>query len=232
MLMSRHELFVLGKIPSHKEFLAVAVPPGLQGLLEEWLDALSVSSDESDRCPFGTCSSWRFILPAGTRLASPLLGVVRGSRDAVGRHYPLIIGMAHAAPSFELALRAEAAGWFDRVADLADAAVNNALPVDQITIHLQRVPYFEHDVSREDLEGISDIIGAWHSGAGGAAVSTLHGAQPLATLRSGVATLGMERLCQQHSLWWRPSEVAGRFDFFHAKEIPSRDDFMALGGGA
>ncbi len=228
--MSRSEPFVLGKVPSHKEFLAVSVPPGLRGGLEAWLDELSVSHEETGSCPFGSHASWRFMVPADTRLGSSLLGVVRGSRHSVGRVYPLLIGMAHAQPAFELALRAEIAGWFDRVADLADAAVNNALPIDQIALHLQRSPYFELDPLRDDLGGISNIISAWHSGSTGAAAATLHGGHPLTALRSGIATLGMERLCQHHSLWWRPADVAGTFDFFHVKGIPGRGEFLALGG--
>ncbi len=231
MAMNRSELFVLGKVPSHKEFLAVSVPSGLRVLLEAWLDELTVSHEESDSCPFGLHASWRFMVPSETRLCSSLLGVIRGSRDAVGRIYPLVIGMAaHTQPAFELALRAETAGWYDRLADLADAAINNALPVDQIALHLQRSPYFDLDASSDDLGGIGKIVSAWHSGSMGAAFATLHGGHPLAALRSGIATLGMERLCQHHSLWWRPAVVGGAFDFFHVNGIPGRSDFLASGG--
>lgn len=228
--MSRSEHFILGKVPSHKEFLALAVPSGLRVLLEAWLDELSAPSGDVDFCPFGQYASWRFMVPSATRFGSALLGVVRGSRDAVGRHYPLLIGKAHVLPAFDSALKAEGAGWYDRMADLADAAVNNALPVDQLSFYLQRAPCFELDAASDDIDGISRIVSAWHSGATAATVATLNGRFPLSELRSGIATLGMEHLCQRHSLWWRPAVEQGKFDFFHVNGIPGRGNFLAFGG--
>lgn len=228
-MTSKHEVFLFGKVPSQKEFLAVSVPVGLRTLLEGWLDELFASPEGSDVFPFGACKSWRFMIPSSTRLESALLGVVRASRDAVGREYPLIIGMTHALPAFDSALRAEGAGWYDRLADLADAVVDNVLPVEQIAVLLQRVPAFELNALRDGLADIYRLVSAWHSGIVGATAATLHGNRPLSELGSGVARLGMERLCQSHSLWWRPAEVAGMFDFFHVNGVPARTDFLSFG---
>jgi type VI secretion system protein ImpM len=86
---------LLGKLPSHGDFLRRNLPAELAGPLDDWLAAVVAGSRENLgegwRGAWLEAPVWRFALAAGPCGPHAAAGVWLPSVDRVGRHFPLLL---------------------------------------------------------------------------------------------------------------------------------------------
>ena len=124
-------LGLLGKLPSHGDFLCRNLPMDLTRPLNRWLAATVAASRDAlgDRWlgAFLKAPIWRFALAQGICGPSAAAGVWLPSVDRVGRYFPLLL----VTPLEPTALLHRAGPWYDRLQDLALALLDGGLvPAD------------------------------------------------------------------------------------------------------
>ncbi|MET0859319.1 MAG: type VI secretion system-associated protein TagF [Telluria sp.] len=109
-----------GKVSSHGDFVARRLPPSFQEPWDAWLQAGVQASRQAlgPRWLMTYLSSplWRFALAPGVCGASAWAGVLMPSVDRVGRHFPLTLAAAGAAPLDQLA---QHGAWYGQLEELA-----------------------------------------------------------------------------------------------------------------
>jgi type VI secretion system protein ImpM len=128
-------LGLLGKLPSHGDFLCRNLPTDLTRPLNRWLAATVAASRDAlgDRWlgAFLEAPIWRFALAHGICGRSAAAGIWLPSVDRVGRYFPLLIVAPLDRPLAPTALLHRAGPWYDRLQGLALALLDGGLvPAD------------------------------------------------------------------------------------------------------
>jgi type VI secretion system protein ImpM len=122
---------ILGKLPSHGDFLRRNLPAELARPLDDWLAATVAASREALgagwRAAFLEAPVWRFALAAGSCGPNAAAGLWLPSVDRVGRYFPLLLAAPLAAALPPAALLQGASTWYDRLEALALALLEDRL---------------------------------------------------------------------------------------------------------
>lgn len=123
-----NRLCVFGKIPGRADFIDRGLSPALRNLWEDWVqDGMAAGQRIHGprwRHAMANAPGWRLHLPAGLVPGAPgLLGVMLPGADAVGRPYPLLLGITVAGPVDPLPLIAGSARWFAALETLGKDAL-------------------------------------------------------------------------------------------------------------
>lgn len=136
---------VFGKYPGKRDFLALNLPKGVVGVIENWLQtAVAISRERLGRQwvhHYATHPIWNFRL--GEEIAgTDCIGALMPSVDGVGRYFPLCM-VAHAPPGISFPLFEEIPGdWIELLhARLLSALSDDgALEPDQLLSDLEDPP--------------------------------------------------------------------------------------------
>jgi type VI secretion system protein ImpM len=135
---------LLGKLPSHGDFLRRGVPAGLAAPLDHWLAAaLAHSRDalgEGWLAAFLEAPVWRFALAAGACGAHAAAGVWLPSVDRVGRYFPLVLVAALDGAPPPSALLRDAGAWYDGLEELALSLLDGRLGPEALEARLALHP--------------------------------------------------------------------------------------------
>lgn len=131
---------LLGKLPSHGDFLCLNVPPKLASPLDAWLAATLAASRDGlgDRWldTFLEAPIWRFALAAGCCGPRAAAGIWLPSVDRVGRYFPLLLVAALDVPYGPATLLHRAGRWYDEQQTLASALLEGELAPAEIEARL------------------------------------------------------------------------------------------------
>jgi type VI secretion system protein ImpM len=173
-----------GKVSSHGDFVARRLAPSFQEPWDAWLQA----GLQASRQALGTrwlatylnSPIWRFALAPGVCGDSAWAGVLMPSVDRVGRHFPLTVAGAGAAPLEQLAQHGV---WYARLEELALSTLREDFRLDAFDAALCAL------APPQPVNGLPSAP----------AVFAFDAAQPLnAQLLGAVAAAALDR----HSLWW------------------------------
>ncbi len=171
-------LGLLGKLPSHGDFLRRGLPPELANPLDAWLASAVGASREALGTAwldaYLTAPVWRFALAAGSCGPMAAAGIWLPSVDRVGRYFPLLAVAPLRAASSPIALLRGAGAWYDQVEELALAVLESRLTMPELERSLDRI-------------GAPDCVGPaatlpWRSGQGDAAGWQLAALAPIGSL--------------------------------------------------
>jgi type VI secretion system protein ImpM len=119
-----------GKLPARADFVSRRLPRDFIEQWDAWLQqGLAVSETAIGpawRDCYFTGALWRFALPAGACGTAALAGVMMPSVDAVGRSFPLMLGLELPRGTDLLAVAAGCSGWFEAAEALAIEALSDA----------------------------------------------------------------------------------------------------------
>jgi type VI secretion system protein ImpM len=126
---------ILGKLPSHGDFLCLNLPPELARALDAWLAATLTASRDAlgDRWldAFLEAPFWRFALAAGCCGPQAAAGIWLPSVDRIGRYFPLLLLATLDAPPRPATLLHRAGPWYDELQGLASTLLDGDLaPAD------------------------------------------------------------------------------------------------------
>ena len=209
---------VYGKLPSAGDFLRLNVGATAADALDAWLDAGFAALDLDTpgwRDDFPRASSWRFVIDGEIAGPLPLAGVLRPSRDRVGRLFPCL-GVA-AMPELTATAATTAAHWFDRMEAALGLAVADELAAPALAEQLRELgPPGEGDLDHLVVRGRSTPDGLF--------VDVQHGPDPrAATLQAVLATTPCP---EGASLWWRHDK--GAASMLITQGLPAASAFAAL----
>lgn len=129
-------LCVFGKIPGRGDFIHRGLSPALRRAWDAWVeDGLAAvrriyGADWRDRL---SVPIWRICLPAELAPGAPgLIGVMLCGTDAVGRPYPLLLGVELSQPLDPVPLMAGSARWFAAVEALGLDALDPAFDPQEL----------------------------------------------------------------------------------------------------
>jgi type VI secretion system protein ImpM len=117
---------LLGKLPSHGDFLSRRVSPDFSEIWDEWLQRGLAESQRQLGAQwldaYLTSPMWRFVLAGGLAGESSYCGLMIPSVDRVGRYFPLTITVELPAMASPLVIANAADSWFRHIEHLcADA---------------------------------------------------------------------------------------------------------------
>lgn len=118
-----------GKIPSVGDFFRISAPPGFVSVWDAWLQECLVSGAHG----FGnrwddlymSAPIWRFTLAAGLAGPQKIVGVLMASVDRVGRRFPLTLMAPLAGPGTATLDHLLHCDLFERLEDVALAALED-----------------------------------------------------------------------------------------------------------
>lgn len=118
-----------GKLPARGDFVARRLGRPFIDAWDGWLQQSIIAS----RAALGalwldcylTSPIWRFALGAGACGPNQVLGIVMPSVDAVGRYFPLMLGLERPAESDCRGAAGDACAWYQAIEDLALAALED-----------------------------------------------------------------------------------------------------------
>jgi type VI secretion system protein ImpM len=176
-----------GKVTSHGDFVARRLAPSFQRRWDDWVQAgLQESRQALGAAWLPTYLSspiWRFALAPGVCGEQGWAGLLMPSVDRVGRHFPLTLAAAAAAP-LDCIMRRHA--WFDRLEDLALSSLREDFSLDE----------FDAALCALETPG----------GAAPGNVVALDTAVPLAGQLADPAALVLQRIAaaalRGRGLWW------------------------------
>jgi type VI secretion system protein ImpM len=123
-----------GKLPDRGDFVSARIDRPSRERLDDWLQRSLVECrralGERATAAVAALPSWRFVLDAGLCGGAPATGLMTGSRDRVGRAFPLVLLQpvpGHAGPL--AALRRQDA-WFEAAEALSREAVDGGLDLE------------------------------------------------------------------------------------------------------
>jgi type VI secretion system protein ImpM len=138
---------LLGKLPSHGDFLRRNVPAELAGPLDDWLVAVVAGSreilGEGWRDAWLEAPVWHFALAAGQFGPHAAAGVWLPSVDRVGRHFPLLLAQPLPAAVPPPALLRSTGAWYDGLEALALALLEGRVPATELDAALAAVEPLE-----------------------------------------------------------------------------------------
>jgi type VI secretion system protein ImpM len=127
---------ILGKLPSHGDFLRRGVPADLAGPLDDWLAAVVAGSreflGEGWRDAWLEAPVWRFALAAGPCGPHAAAGVWLPSVDRVGRHFPLLLVQPLPTAVPPPALLRSAGAWYDGLEAVALSLLEGRTPAAEL----------------------------------------------------------------------------------------------------
>ena len=119
-----------GKLPARGDFLTRRLPRDFVDAWDRWLqevmDATRQATGEAWTEAYLTFPIWRFLLPAGTAGGTAMAGVLLPSTDRVGRCFPLTLATPLPELDRPMTLACAAGPWFERLEQLAYAALDEA----------------------------------------------------------------------------------------------------------
>jgi type VI secretion system protein ImpM len=119
-----------GKIPAAGDFVVWNLPRDFTDRWDRWFSAeLRLRPDNGPLDP----RTWRFGAPPGVFGAREAAGAWRMSEDRAGRRYPFVVARLAPIPDPD-------DPWFDGVAAVLSAAVEDVRPPAQLIERLQRLP--------------------------------------------------------------------------------------------
>ncbi|WP_028455964.1 type VI secretion system-associated protein TagF [Chitinilyticum litopenaei] len=217
-----------GKIPAAAEFVGRGLSADTRELLGNWIGKLLVQQAALTAAPLAAGQrAWRFYIDPDLASGVGLLGVMLRSSDSVGREYPLLLLLSVRAPCAELLMQADLSGWFDRMAEIAEAVIERQLTAEQIEMLLDRQPSLAASAGQGDLEQVRTVIQDWGARKQGTSY-VLPGASAISYLARNLAVLGVDRLFAGHSVWWRKSSDGQNSELRYFSRLPQIQDFSAL----
>ena len=135
---------LLGKLPSHGDFLRRGMASELAAPLDAWLAAAVAASRETLGAgrldAYLTAPVWRFALAAGTCGPAAAAGIWLPSVDRVGRYFRLLAvrGQLATAPS-PVALLQGARAWYDRLEELVLAVLEDRVTLLELEASLAAI---------------------------------------------------------------------------------------------
>lgn len=129
-----------GKIPVRGDFVTRRLTPRFIDTWDTWLqNALSASKEQlGDRWLeiYLTSPIWRFLLSPGICGSEPWVGILMPSVDSVGRYFPLTLAASPSSLQRQLDIFLNAAGWFDRLEQLALSALEETIDLAELDARL------------------------------------------------------------------------------------------------
>ena len=126
---------ILGKLPSHGDFVRRRVPAELAEPLDAWLARAAAASREALGEgwleAYLTAPVWRFALAAGCCGPAAAAGIWLPSVDRVGRYYPCLLVTALAARRRRRRCPGLRSAWYDRLEELALAVLGDQLSLER-----------------------------------------------------------------------------------------------------
>lgn len=130
-------LYAFGKIPARADFVAIGISPATRRAWDSWLQDGLATCQQRVRRPLNEVVSraptWHFVLPFQVFGAATMIGVMLPSKDAVGRAYPLVLGVELPFPIDLLPLMAGSNRWFAALDALAFDALDPAFDPEEIS---------------------------------------------------------------------------------------------------
>ncbi|SNB74729.1 type VI secretion system protein ImpM [Arboricoccus pini] len=156
-----------GKVPIHADFVHGRLQRSTIEPWDAWMqEALAASQQalgETWREAFFGAPIWRFILPSGACGPHGLVGVMMPSVDAVGRCFPLMLGL-ELAPSFDpLAVMEGAAAWFAAAERLALRALGSEFSLRDLDRRLPSISSPGRYVQRAWPDTAGERAGLWYA---------------------------------------------------------------------
>ena len=134
---------LLGKLPSHGDFLRRGVASELAAPLDAWLAAAVAASRETLGAgwldAYLTAPVWRFALAAGTCGSATAAGIWLPSVDRVGRYFPLLAVAQLATVPSPVALLQGARAWYDRLEELVLAVLEDRVTLPELEASLAAI---------------------------------------------------------------------------------------------
>jgi type VI secretion system protein ImpM len=125
-----------GKIPVRGDFVTRRLTPRFTETWDTWLqNALSASKEQlGDRWLeiYLTSPIWRFLLSPGICGPESWVGILMPSVDKVGRYFPLTLAASPSTIQRQLEIFLNAAGWFDRLEQLALSALEENIDLAEL----------------------------------------------------------------------------------------------------
>jgi type VI secretion system protein ImpM len=205
-----------GKVSSHGDFVARRLSPSFQDPWDAWLQAgLRASRQALGTRWLATYLSspiWRFALTPGVCGASGWAGVLMPSVDRVGRHFPLTLAAAGAAPLDQLAHHG---AWYSRLEELALSSLREGFSLDSFDAALRAVapPQATNPQARGQVLALDPDQPLDEQLA-----------EPSAQLLIGIAAAALDG----QSLWWTDGSAKVAPCLLVCRGLPAPDAFAAL----
>lgn len=203
-----------GKVSSHGDFVSRRLPPSFQEPWDAWLQAGVRASRQAlgPRWLAAYLSSpiWRFSLAPGVCGASGWAGLLMPSVDRVGRHFPLTLAAAGAAPLEQLTRYGE---WYGQLEQLALSTLADGFELDGFDAALRglELPLVagraNGPIMLDPGMSLDDQL-----------------AVPSAQLLSAIASAALEG----HSLWWTDGSDKVAPCVVVCRGLPEAESFAAL----
>jgi type VI secretion system protein ImpM len=134
-----------GKLPSKRDFVAVAVPRRVLDVLEPWLQggisASRLSLGDAWQSTFLRAPIWRFWLGAEVCGGVTAAGAFMPSVDGVGRYFPLVVlCCAEGSDSIPPPDLDPQDAWFEKAENLLLSALADGATFEGVTDALQNLP--------------------------------------------------------------------------------------------
>jgi len=231
------EIGLLGKLPSHGDFLRRRASDAFVDAWDAWLrEGLAASREalgERWLDVYLTSPAWRFMCAAGACGAAPVIGLMVPSVDRVGRYFPLTL-VASLPPGVDVLAATKSSEVFFARAE--------RVMID--TLAMEEVDFERFDAEILRLGGALDAIAVplpveFDPGA----EALLHDGEPLWQIPLGSTTnlastfeqLVSRRLSSVYEplvLWWTEGSSAIEPSCLISKGLPHPSTFVALLDGA
>lgn len=216
---------LFGKIPAQGDFIERNLQRSFSLPWDDWLQRCLAASREQlgERWLDTYLSSpiWRFCLSSGAVDNLAWAGILMPSVDRVGRYYPLTIAQPIPGNSnlFEFLLKNEL--WFEALESVAVASLQGEMTADGLIAQLQQLAAVA-ECTPPNCYPVVRVANGWVIQADNAhAVSSY----------SQLLHHTIPPHCTSQSLWWSGHSEIMAPTCFHARGLPTSEQFSALLSG-
>ena len=219
-----------GKLPSKGDFLTRSLPREFVALWDDWLQTGMNASREvlgsNWLDTYLTSPLWRFALSPGICGAHGWAGLMLPSMDRVGRYFPFTIARPLPEHKPPLAVAADEAGWFDRAAAMALAALDDDdkdpadLYADLVALNLDLTEVNQSDIDAGPVFAPANFATGVRLSLGEDLDSS--------RLLTGMACAWLDREMENYGLWWTEGSDLMSPSMLCHPGLPETTQFCAL----